>query len=113
MPDSYLRFLSLAGAIRGLPSLPLLDPVEERLLNALAALWADSGEVTVLQAMRCAPGASPSTVQRRLKSLHEKGLVTYVDKPGDQRSKRIQPTPLANEYFAALSRCMNEAVRGR
>lgn len=111
MPKSYLRFLSLAKAIQGLPSLPLLDPVEERLLNALAALWAEGGDVTVLQAMQCAPGASPSTVQRRLKSLHDKGLVTYADKPGDQRAKRIRPTPLANQYFAALARCMNEAVR--
>jgi DNA-binding MarR family transcriptional regulator len=111
MPESYYRFLSLAKAIQGLPVLPLLDPIEERLLNALAALWADGGKVTVLQAMKCAPGASPSTVQRRLRSLEEKGLVTYGDKPGDQRAKRVQPTPLAMEYFAALSGCMDEAIR--
>jgi hypothetical protein len=40
-------------------------------------------------------------------------LVTYVDKPGDQRAKRIEPTPLAKAYFAALARCMTEAVRSQ
>ena len=35
-PDVYLRFLQLAEAIRGLPALPPLDPLEERILSWVA-----------------------------------------------------------------------------
>ena len=111
MSSTYLRFLNLVEAIRGLPSVPLLDPVEERLLGALAAFWAAGEEVTVLQAMNAATGASPSTVHRRLKSLREKGLITLTEKPGDQRTKFIAPTERTNAYFAELSRCMAQAVK--
>ena len=112
MPETYFRFLNLVEAIRGLPSLPLLDPVEERLLHSLAAMWAGGGEVTVLQAMNSSPGASPSTVHRRLKTLRDKGLITYGERDGDHRVKRIEPTQLTCDYFAALGRCMDQAVRG-
>lgn len=111
MAERYYRFLNLLQAIKDLPSLPALDPVEERLLNGLAALWARGGEVTVLQAMNCAAGASPSTVHRRLKTLRTKGLITLTERPGDQRIKRVEPTKLAEDYFAAIGRCMSEAVR--
>ncbi|WP_418315673.1 winged helix DNA-binding protein [Piscinibacter sakaiensis] len=110
MTQSYLRFLNLVQAIRGLPSVPVLDPVEERLLNALAALWANGEPVTVLQAMNCEPDTSPSTVHRRLKSLRKLGLITYVEKADDQRSKYVELTPRAKQYYAALSRCMEKAT---
>lgn len=112
MPQTYLRFLNLASAIRGLPSLPALDPVEERLLNGLASLLGAGEDVTVLQAMNGAGDSSPSTVHRRLKALHSKGLIRYAEKPGDQRTKYIQLTPLAQQYFAALSRCIDLAAKG-
>ena len=34
--DIYLRFLQLTEALRGLPSLPELDPLEERILALIA-----------------------------------------------------------------------------
>lgn len=111
MPERYYRFLNLLQAIKDLPTLPALDPVEERLLNGLATLWAGGGEVTVLQAMNSATDASPSTVHRRLKTLRMKGLITMVERPGDQRIKCVKPTRLGLEYFAAVGRCMDEAMR--
>ncbi len=110
MSLTYLRFLNLAQAIRDLPSIPALDPVEERLLNALAAMLAAGEPVTVLQAMNSAPETSPSTVHRRLKSLHGMGLISYAEKAGDQRAKHIELTPVAQQYFAALGRCMDKAA---
>jgi hypothetical protein len=112
MPQTYFRFLNLVEAIRDLPTLPLLDPVEERLFHLLASMWAAGNEVTVLQAMNCSPGASPSTVHRRLKTLRDKGLIAYTERADDQRVKCIEPTPLAREHFAALGHCMDRAVRG-
>lgn len=112
VPQTYLRFLNLAHAIRGLPAIPVLDPVEERLLNALATLLGAGQDVTVLQAMNQTGDSSPSTVHRRLKTLKAKGLIQYAEKPGDQRTKYIQLTPLAEKYFAELSRCIDQAARG-
>ncbi len=112
MPQTYLRFLNLANAIRGLPAIPVLDPVEERLLNGIASLLGAGQDVTVLQAMNGAADSSPSTVHRRLKALRSKGLISYAEKPGDQRTKFIQLTPLAEQYFAELSRCIDQAAKG-
>ena len=110
--QTYLRFLNLSSAIRGLPAIPALDPVEERLLNGLASLLGAGEEVTVLQAMNGAGDSSPSTVHRRLKALRSKGLISYAEKAGDQRTKHIRLTPLAEHYFAELSRCIDQAARG-
>ena len=108
---TYLRFLNLASAVRALPSFPSLDAVEERVLNGLAAIWATGAKVTVLEAMRLTPDASPSTVHRRLKQLQEKGLIVLREDEGDSRLRIIEPTVAANAWFAKLGQCLNLAAR--
>ncbi len=110
--QTYLRFLNLANAVRGLPGIPVLDAVEERVLNALAAVWATGAAVTVLDAMQLAPDTSPSTVHRRLKGLQEKGLIQLSEGKGDARVRLIKPTPLATDYFTKLGQCLDRAARG-
>lgn len=109
--QTYLRFLNLVAAIRGLPSFPSLDAVEERVLNGLAAIWATGGQVTVLEAMRLTPDSSPSTVHRRLKQLQGKGLIVLREDESDSRVRIIEPTAAANEWFARLGQCLNRAAR--
>jgi DNA-binding MarR family transcriptional regulator len=109
--QTYLRFLNLVNAVRSLPSFPSLDAVEERVLNGLAAIWATGAKVTVLEAMRLTPDASPSTVHRRLKQLREKGLIQLREDDGDSRVRHIEPTAAANAWFAKLGQCMNFAAR--
>lgn len=46
----------------------ILDAMEERVFESLAAYWGEGRPVTVLQAMRMPGEASPTTVHRRLKS---------------------------------------------
>lgn len=105
----YLRFLNLIQAIRELPSFPHVDPVEERLLNALAAIWHRGGKVTVLEAMALPVDVSPTTLHRRLKSLRSKGLLALETDSSDTRIKYVVPTPQADEYFSALGRCLDQA----
>lgn len=109
---AYLRFVNLANAIRGLPGLPVLDAVEERVLNGLAAIWATGREVPVTEAMRFGPDTSPSTVHRRLKGLQRKGLIELRASDGDNRMRLIAPTQLAMAYFEHLGRCLDQAVKG-
>lgn len=108
---TYLRFLNLVNAVRGLPSFPSLDAVEERVLNGLASIWATGAKVTVLEAMRLTPDASPSTVHRRLKQLQRKGLIALREDESDSRVRIIEPTEAATQWFAKLGQCMNLAAR--
>ncbi|HMO45165.1 MAG TPA: helix-turn-helix domain-containing protein [Rubrivivax sp.] len=108
---TYLRFLNLVSAVRSLPAFPALDAVEERVLNALAAVWAVGARVTVLEAVRLAPDVSASTVHRRLKGLQRKGLIALRDDASDSRVRIIEPTALATEWFSRLGQCLSVAAR--
>jgi DNA-binding MarR family transcriptional regulator len=105
----YLRFLNLIQAIQELPGFPQVDPVEERLLNALAASWHNERRVTVLEAMGLTLNVSPTTLHRRLKSLRAKGLIGLQTDQADTRIKYVVPTEKTQAYFTALGRCLNEA----
>lgn len=110
--QAYLRFVNLANAIRGLPGFPVLDAVEERVLNGLAAVWATGREVPVTEAMHLGADTSPATVHRRLKGLQRKGLIELRAGRSDSRMRLIAPTGLAMAYFEHLGRCLDQAVKG-
>ncbi len=109
---TYLRFLNLVKAVHTLPDFPKLDPVEERLLHLFATVWHTEQKITVLQAMAIYGDVSSTTAHRRLKSLRKKGVITLVSDEVDTRIKYVMPTPVANQYFAKLGKCLNEAQLG-
>lgn len=106
--ETYLQFVRLARAIHDVPS---MDAMEERILNELAAKWATGQRVRVLEAMDLDVASSPTTVHRRLRSMREKGLITFADDQSDSRIKYIVPTTLARSYFAKLGQAINKAAR--
>jgi hypothetical protein len=108
--ETYLRFVRLARAIRQAPA---MDAMEERILDGLAAQWADGVNVRVLEAMDLDVATSPTTVHRRLRSLREKGLITFADDPADSRIKYIVPTAQARAYFAKLGQAIDKAARNK
>ena len=108
----YLRFVNLMQAIRELPTFPNVDPVEERLLNALAAAWHRGGRVTVLEAMSLPIDVSATTLHRRLKSLRSKGLLALQTDDVDTRVKYVVPTEQTQNYFSTLGKCLDEAGQG-
>lgn len=107
--STYLRFLNLVQGVRSLPDFPVLDPVEERLLNLFATVWHSGKQITVLQAMGMSTDVSSTTAHRRLKSLRKKGVITLVADESDNRIKYVQPTPVANQYFSQLGQCLDQA----
>lgn len=106
--ETYLQFVRLARAIHDVPS---MDAMEERILSGLAAKWAAGESVRVLEAMDLDVASSPTTVHRRLRSLREKGLITFADDQTDSRIKYIVPTMLARSYFAKLGKAIEKAAR--
>jgi len=109
--DIYLRFLQLADAIRGLPSLPPLDPLEERILALVARAGGQEERLSVRDMMAKQQLGAPATIHTRLKSMRAKGWIMLSDTE-DSRRKQIELTQDAVRYFDRLSKCMVQAAKG-
>jgi DNA-binding MarR family transcriptional regulator len=107
--DIYLRFLQLSDALRGLPSLPALDPLEERILALVARAGQTDERLSVRDVMGNAELGAPATVHNRLKSMRQKGWIMLADTE-DTRRKRIELTQAALQHFDRLSHCMLRAT---
>lgn len=109
--DVYLRFLQLADAIRGLPSLPTLDPLEERILALIAKANQSKERLSVRDMMGKKELGAAQTIHTRLKSMRDKGWIELADTE-DARRKQIELTQAAIRHFERLSACMVEASKG-
>lgn len=105
---AYMRFLHLAEAVRKMPAMPLLDAVEERLLNVLAEAWQSGQPLPVTEAVRRVHGVSERTAFRRLKSLQDKGLLCTMPDPDDARVHHLRPSRQAEDYFDQMGRCIEQ-----
>ncbi|AOY91834.1 MarR family transcriptional regulator [Cupriavidus sp. USMAA2-4] len=108
--DIYLRFLQLAEAVRGLPSLPALDPLEQRILECVGRAGLAKAQLSVRDLIHHAELGSPSTLHARLKSMREKGWIQLSDTE-DTRRKQVELTQAALRHFARLSDCVVRAAR--
>ncbi len=96
-----------------LPGMPILDPVEERVLNQFASYWGSDYQPTVLEALGIDESISRRTVQRRIEGLRSKGMICYQPDPNDQRVKRIAPTDRALKYFSRYDQILNSTIQNR
>lgn len=108
--DIYLRFLQLAEALRGLPSLPALDPLEERMLAIVARAGQEGQRLCVRDIMGNRELGSPATVHGRLTSMREKGWIMLSDTE-DTRRKQVELTQAALLHFDKLSKCLLQAAQ--
>jgi hypothetical protein len=104
-----MRFLELADALRGLPSLEALDPLEERILAIVALASQHDERLSVRDMMGKKELGAPATVHSRLTSMRIKGWLTLTDTE-DTRRKQVELTQEALKYFDKLSRCMVKAT---
>ncbi|MDQ9169881.1 winged helix-turn-helix domain-containing protein [Oxalobacteraceae bacterium R-40] len=109
--DIYLRFLQLAEAIRGMPSLPPLEPLEERILELVARASQEQERLSVRDMMAKQELGSPATIHGRLKSMREKGWI-MLSETEDARRKQIDLTQAALIHFDKLSKCLLKAAKG-
>ena len=108
--DIFLRFLQLAEAVRGLPTLPELDPLEERILMLVARAGQEHERLSVRDMMAKHELGAPATVHSRLKSMREKGWIMLADTE-DTRRKQVELTAAALQHFDKLSQCMVKAAK--
>ena len=110
--DIYLRFLQLAEAIRGLPSLPALEPLEERILELIARMSQENERLSVRDMMAKDELGSPATIHSKLKSMRAKGWIMLTDTE-DARRKQIELTQAALLHFDKLSKCLLQAAKDK
>lgn len=110
--DIYLRFLQLAEALRGLPSLPALDPLEERILALVARVGQENERLSVRDMMAKSELGSPAMLHSRLKSMRDKGWIMLSDTE-DARRKQIELTQAALLHFDRLSKCLVQATKAQ
>jgi len=108
--DIYLRFLQLADAVRGLPALPALDPLEQRILEFVARARQANQPLSVRDMIMHAELGSPATLHARLKSMRKKGWIQLGD-TDDARRKQVELTQAALRHFDKLSECLVKATK--
>ncbi|WP_312517808.1 winged helix-turn-helix domain-containing protein [Massilia sp.] len=108
--DIYMRFLQLAEALGGLPSLPPLDPLEERILAIVALACQGQERLSVRDMMGKKELGAPATVHSRLTSMRKKGWLMLSDTE-DTRRKQIELTQAALLHFDKLSKCLVQAAK--
>lgn len=85
-------------------------PSDERELLEIAAVCAAQGKpLTVTQFMALTHLASPATLHRKLSLLLEKRLIVLVHEGKDRRTKFIQPSGLAIDYFQRAGAALEKA----
>lgn len=109
--DIYFRFLQLTEAIRGLPTLPPLDPLEERVLALVASARQKQERLCVRDLMARSELGAPATIHTRLKSMRAKGWIMLSDTE-DSRRKQVDLTQAAMLHFDRLSSCLLKAAQG-
>jgi hypothetical protein len=105
-----MRFLKLAEALRGLPALPTLDPLEERILTLIARASQEASRLSVRDVMEADGLGSPATLHARLTSMRKKGWVVLLDTE-DARRKQVTLSKAALAHFDNLSACLVEAAK--
>jgi DNA-binding MarR family transcriptional regulator len=109
--DIYLRFLQLTEALRGLPTLAALDPLEERILEFVARATQTKNRLSVRDMMAQSELGSPATLHARITSMREKGWLQLTDTE-DARRKQIELTPAALKHFDKLADAFAKAAKG-
>jgi DNA-binding MarR family transcriptional regulator len=109
--DLYLRFLQLTEAIRGLPSLPSLDPLEERILEFVARAAQTKDRLSVRDMMARSELGSPATLHARITSMRDKGWI-MLSETEDARRKQIELTQAALRHFDKLGEAFTKAAKG-
>jgi len=110
--DIYLRFLQLAEALRGLPTLAALDPLEERILEFVARASQTKDRLSVRDMMAQSELGSPATLHTRITSMREKGWLQLTDTE-DARRKQVQLTQAALKHFDRLGEAFAKAAKSR
>jgi hypothetical protein len=108
--SAYLRFIHLAKAIKEVPLLPGLEPIEEKILEIIADAHVTKARLSVKDLMNKSELGSPAMLHGRLQSMREKGWIMMAQTE-DARRKQLELTSASLLHFEKLSKIMSKAVK--
>ena len=108
--DIYFRFLQLIKTIRGHPALPVLDPLEIRIIELIAYAGKNKERLSIKDLMGNRELGSPSMLHGHLVSMRVKGWIMLKDTE-DARRKQLVLTTAALNHFDKLSRLMPQTIK--
>ncbi len=108
--STYLRFLHLAKAIKDVPALPGLEPLEEKILEIIADVHVTKARLSVKDLMNKSELGSPAMLHGRLQSMRDKGWIALAPTE-DARRKQLELTPASLQHFEKLSQIMTKAMK--
>ena len=108
--SAYLRFIHLAKAIKEVPLIPGLEPIEEKILDIIADAHVTKARLSVKDLMNKSELGSPAMLHGRLQSMREKGWIIMAPTE-DARRKQLELTSASLLHFEKLSKIMSKAVK--
>ena len=108
--DIYIRFLELANALEKTGTLPLLEPIEEKMLRIIAVANNKKERLSVKDMMAKEEISSPATMHKNIQILIKKRWI-YLEDTDDARRKQLQLTSEAKRHFAKLEKLIGKAVK--
>ena len=107
--EMYLRFIHLVKTIEATQPLPLLEPIEQKILEVICIKNINEERLSVKDLMSYAELASPATMHKHIHSMVDKGWV-FLAPTEDARRKQLTISNATIKHFYKLGNAMKKAV---
>jgi hypothetical protein len=106
----YFRFLKFSKLIEKSSSLPMLEPIEKRMLDVVTIENFKNERLSVKDMMAKSEISSPTTMHKNIHSMTEKGWI-YLEETADSRRRQLQLTKEALKYFDKLGLAIQKSTK--
>ena len=108
--ETYLRFLELTKLLEKTTTLPLLEPVEKRMLKIVALANIKNKRLSVKDMMTMSDISSPATMHKNIHALVDKGWI-FLEETEDARRWQLQLTKETLKYFDKLGLAIQKSTK--
>ena len=107
--DMYLRFIHIVKTIESAQALPLLEPIEQKILEIVSLKNMNEERLSVKDLMSYAEIASPATMHKHIHAMVDKGWILLAPTE-DARRKQLMISNATIKHFDKLGNAMKKAV---
>ena len=108
--ETYLRFLELTKLLEKTTTLPLLEPVEKRMLQVIAMANYRNERLSVKDMMSMSDISSPATMHKNIHDIVDKGWI-FLEETKDARRWQLQLTKETLKYFDKLGLVIQKSTK--
>ena len=108
--EIYLRYLELTKLLEKTTTLPLLEPVEKRMLEVITMANYKTERLSVKDMMSMSDISSPATMHKNIHALVDKGWI-FLEETKDARRWQLQLTKEALKYFDKLGLAIKKSIK--